>query len=306
MRKAFFTLTVAVLGAASLAVALALPDAGMRRLTVDGVERTYYLHVPAGLPPNAPLVIMLHGIGNDGKGVARGYGWEDQADTSRFVVAGPDASRVHPERAPSRRTFRMWNIGRPGDPASILRSDDVGFIVAMIDDIARTAGIDRSRVYVAGFSNGGHMANRLGQEIAGRLAAVSTSASQMLSLSTPPSRGIPILYSAGDRDPETPVEAGRTELPGGGVSVRDAQRTLVDRWRGLHGCPTAHTIAAPTDVVIEVSGPCRDGSEVRYILMRGVDHKWPLDKPIDLTQTSWDFFKRFSLPADDASERPEL
>ena len=51
------------------------------------------------------------------------------------------------------------------------------------------------------------------------------------------------------------------------------------------------------NVAIEASGPCRDGSEVRYILMQGVEHRWPIDRPINLSRTTWDFFKRFSLPA---------
>jgi polyhydroxybutyrate depolymerase len=167
----------------------------------------------------------------------------------------------------------------------------------MIDDIARIAGIDRRRVYVAGFSSGGHMANRLGQEIAERLAAISTSASRMVLLRQPPSHGIPVLFSAGDQDPITPVEGSRTELRNGSVFVREAQRTLIDRWHMLDGCPAGHAVVAPTDLRIETSGPCRDGSEVRYVLMHGVGHQWPTKDPIDLTQVSWDFFKRFSLPA---------
>jgi len=36
---------------------------------------------------------------------------------------------------------------------------------------------------------------------------------------------------------------------------------------------------------------------VRYILMQGVEHKWPTERPINLSRATWDFFKRFSLPA---------
>ena len=304
MRKSpllpLLALGAVVLGAAGLAVTLAPPADGgeMRRLIVNGVERSYYLHVPAGLPSGAPLVIMLHGDLDDGKKDVRNYGWEHQADVNHFVVAGPDASTMYPDSAPSRHNFRSWNAGVAGQ-AGIATSDDVSFIAAMIDDIARTDGIDRQRVYVAGFSSGGHMANRLGQEIAGRLAAISTSgASRMTILPQPPSRGIPILFSAGDRDPITPVEGSETEIPDDGVFAKEAHRAVVDRWRTLDACPAAHTIAAPKDTIIEVSGPCRDGSEVRYVLMQGVAHKWPTDKPIDLAQTSWDFFKRFSLPTE--------
>jgi polyhydroxybutyrate depolymerase len=288
----------AVLGSACLAVALvtATHDAEMHRLDVNGVRRTYYLHVPAGLPSGAPLVITLHGDGSDGRKTIDDLGWRTQADLSGFVVAGPDGSRADPGGKPDRHNRRGWNSGVPGEPPSIGRSDDVGFIVAMIDDIARIAGIDRRRVYVAGFSSGGHMANRLGQEIAERLAAISTSASRMALFPRHPSLGVPVLFSAGDQDPVTPVEGSRTELANGRVFVRPAQRTLVDQWRLLDGCPAGHAIAAAASVQIEVSGPCRDGSEVRYILMHGVAHRWPTKDPIDLTGASWDFFKRFSLP----------
>ena len=77
----------------------------------------------------------------------------------------------------------------------------------------------------------------------------------------------------------------------------EGQRLLVDDWRKLDGCPAARQISAPRDVAIEASGPCHDGSEVRYILMQGIEHRWPTDRPINLSRTTWDFFKRFSLPA---------
>ena len=293
MKKLFLLLLIALLGASS-----ALADE-KRQITVNGVKRTYYLHVPAGLSSGAPLVIMLHGAGADGNVALRDFGWVDLADESQFVVAAPNASTIYADRAPGQKNLRVWNSGPAGYyPENIARSDDTAFIVAMIDDVARTAGIDLRRVYVAGFSNGGYMANRLGQEIAGRLAAISTSASDLTSLSKPPSRGISVLFSAGDRDPLTPVERQKVMTIWGGASfIKESQRALVDRWRTLDACPAARTVPSPANTIIEVSGPCRDGSEVRYILMQGVAHAWPLSRPIDLTRTSWDFFKRFSLPA---------
>jgi polyhydroxybutyrate depolymerase len=274
MNKILLLLLMAVLGIASA-------QAGdMRRLSVNGIERTYYLHVPTGLRSGAPLVIMLHGRDDDGKTDVDRYGWERVANGNRFVVAGPDAPTLHAGRAPSRENYTMWN-SEPGTPGDIAKSDDTAFIAAMIDDIARTDGIDLRRVYVAGFSSGGHMANRLGHEISGRLAAIAISGAQRVLYSQPPSRGIPILFSAGDQDENTPMEG---------------QRLLVDDWRKLDGCPATQSISAPRNVVMEVSGPCHDGSEVRYILMQGVDHKWPTEKPINLTRTTWEFFKRFSLP----------
>jgi len=275
MHKILLPLLIAVLGITPAQAG------GMRRLSVSGVERTYYLHVPAGLKPGAPLVIMLHGRDDDGKAGVGHYGWEPVANRNGFVVAGPDASTLHAGLAPSRENYTLWN-SEPGTPGDIAKSDDTAFIAAMIDDIARSDGIDLRRVYVAGFSSGGHMANRLGHEISGRFAAIAISGARRVLFSQPPSRGIPILFSAGDQDPNTPMEG---------------QRLLVDDWRKLDGCPAAQQVPASRHVVIEVSGPCRDGSEVRYILMQGVEHKWPTERPINLSRATWDFFKRFSLPA---------
>jgi polyhydroxybutyrate depolymerase len=292
-------LAPAILGAAYLAVVLVsvIRDGGMRKLAVNGVERTYYLYVPDQLPSGAPLVIMLHGYGSDGRTVVRDFGWQIEADLGRFAVAGPDASRTFPGATPDRRNRRSWNAGVAGEAGGVEHSDDVSFIVAVIDDLARNVGIDRRRVYVAGFSSGGQMASRLGQEIADRLAAISMSASQVVIFPRPPSRGVPILFSAGDLDPVTPVEGSRVELPTGGFYVREAHRTLVDRWRMLDGCPAAHRVPGPKNTIIEVSAPCRNGSEVRYVLMQGVAHEWPMNHPVNLTRMSWEFFRRFSLPA---------
>ena len=74
MKKLFLLLLITFLGTAS-----AQADE-MRQLTVNGVRRTYYLHVPASLPSGAPLVIMLHGAGADGNG-------------ARFLDADIEASR---------------------------------------------------------------------------------------------------------------------------------------------------------------------------------------------------------------------
>jgi polyhydroxybutyrate depolymerase len=274
-------------------------QADVRRLSVNGVKRTYHLHVPAGLPSGAPLVIMLHGAGADGQTALRDYGWTGQADMSRFVLAAPNASAIYADRSPGPKNMRVWNSGPAGIyPETIAKSDDVGFITAMIDDIMQNVGIDLRRVYVAGFSSGGYLANRIGQEIPKRVAAISTSASDLTLLGASPSRGVPVLFSAGDSDPITPIESGRVTAIWGGISfIKPSQRTLVDRWRTLNECPAGQAIPAPANVRIEVSGPCRDSSEVRYILMRGVGHQWPTKDPIDLTQASWDFFKRFSLSA---------
>ncbi len=50
------------------------------------------------------------------------------------------------------------------------------------------------------------------------------------------------------------------------------------------------------DFGAKYSGPYKDvPKKVRYILMQGIAHEWPMKRQIDHSLTSWDFFKRFSL-----------
>ena len=62
-------------------------------------DRTYRLYVPAGLPSSAPLVVMLHGGFGSAQQAERAYGWDQSADSAKFVVAYPDG------------LGRAWNAG---------------------------------------------------------------------------------------------------------------------------------------------------------------------------------------------------
>merc|ERR1712207_52897 len=59
------------------------------------------------------------------------------------------------------------------------RADDIGFIDTLLDELEATYCIDRSRIYVTGFSNGGMMAQRLGCEMNHRLAAIAPQHGQL-------------------------------------------------------------------------------------------------------------------------------
>lgn len=254
-----------------------------RTLTHDGRTRTYLVHDFARETP-APVVIVLHGGGGNAGNAVRMTGFDRVAAREGFLAVYPNGTAGR-----SRGRLLTWNAGHCCAAAMANRVDDVGFIAAMIDDVARSNAIDRRRVYVAGFSSGGAMAHRLGIELAGRIAAISASAGGLPPTYGRPSRGMPILISAGDRDPVTPVE-------GNGTFIVDSHRAIIDKWRALNDCPASRRMPSAPDLLIELSAPCRDGSEVRYVRMLGVEHIWPRTDQIDLTVASWEFFMRFRLP----------
>ena len=100
--------------------------AAIRRNTirVGGEDRTYLTYVPANLPPQSALVIVLHGSGMDGARMrlCTGYEFDRLADRHGFVVLYPDGYR------------RNWNDCRKNAtfPAKRENIDDMSFMRELI------------------------------------------------------------------------------------------------------------------------------------------------------------------------------
>jgi hypothetical protein len=97
----------------------------LHTMNFGGVDRSYRLYIPAGLASPAPLVVMMHGGFGSAQQAERAYGWDELADSAKFVVAYPDG------------VGRAWNVnggccGRPGRQ----NIDDVGFVTSVVGDIA--------------------------------------------------------------------------------------------------------------------------------------------------------------------------
>src|SRR5690554_6413452 len=121
-----------------LASAFAQPTR-LATLTHEDRARQYYLHVPEDLPAEAPLVVVLHGRGGTGPGMASLTGFDEVADRHGFVVAYPSGVQ------------EQWNYVE-GVQGYDLPVSDIGFMDVLVDDIAGQVPVDRRRIYVAGFS----------------------------------------------------------------------------------------------------------------------------------------------------------
>ncbi|MCP9915872.1 alpha/beta hydrolase family esterase [Cyanobium sp. ATX 6F1] len=136
-----------------------------RTIKVGALSRTYYLHRPPGLPKNksAALVLVFHGGGGTALQIERHSGFSELADREGFLVAYPEG------------VGRSWNDGRDaaGIAAQRDRVDDLGFMAALVDDVARVHPLDPKRVYAAGISNGGIFSHALGARLSTRIAAIA-------------------------------------------------------------------------------------------------------------------------------------
>ena len=135
---------------------------------VSGVRRSYYVHVPAGHDGTTPLpvVVALHGAFSTARKFERESGFSLLADRERFIV-------MYPQGIGLGDLFRHWNSGHCCGKARKKNLDDVGFVLATVDDVAKRNPVDRARLYLVGFSNGGMLAYRIAAEHPEIVAAVA-------------------------------------------------------------------------------------------------------------------------------------
>lgn len=284
-------------------------------ITEGGRERTFRLYVPASHHRSrpAPLFIALHGGGGTGAAMERltDGGLNRLAVRDGFIVVYPDGVERH------------WNDGRGVSDYRAHREniDDVGFISALIDHLAQTHGIDRSRVYAAGISNGGLFSQRLARELAPRIAAigvVAISMSDKIALMRAPARPVSVVLIPGTDDPLVPWAGGDLGFAGSRRKVGTVLSVAetVAAWVSLNRCSPSPAVTREPDrspqdgtrVRREAYGPCGDGSEVVLYAVEGGGHTWPggwqylperfvgrTSRDIDANEILWSFFRKQAI-----------
>lgn len=114
-----------------------------RSIVSSGINRPFLQATPTSGSVGKPLVLVLHGDGGNGAGIRAALPIE--------TAAAGGAVFVYPD-APGGTFEYFTGIGR---------SREVQFVRDLINLLEGEAGIDRGRVFLAGFSGGGTMANAL-------------------------------------------------------------------------------------------------------------------------------------------------
>jgi poly(hydroxyalkanoate) depolymerase family esterase len=109
-----------------------------------------YRYVPASLPANAPLVVVLHGCTQNALQAATETGWNTMADRHGFYL-------VYPEQTSTNNSSNCFNWFLSGDHSR--NQGEALSIKEMVDDMIAAYSIDPSRIYVTGLSAGAAMTN---------------------------------------------------------------------------------------------------------------------------------------------------
>ena len=114
-------------------------------LKVDGHMHHWEMYLPDGLPPGAPLVVVLHGYG---AGIWRENPMVAAADRHQFAVCIPQGLK-DPEGKPS------WNVGYPFQQG--WQVDDVKALCRIARHVQRQYHLSHDNTFLTGMSNGGEM-----------------------------------------------------------------------------------------------------------------------------------------------------
>lgn len=267
------------------------PDAGTPSCTLrsGGIERSYKLHIPEGLPADAPLVIVLHGYGgnnNPGR-----FGLNATADRHGFAVC-------YPQGAKDGRGKTCWNAGYPFQ--ADMKVDDVEFITQLVRHLQKKHGLSRHNVFCTGMSNGGEMCYQLAAQRPGLFAAVAPVSGLMLEwvykadTSTVP---VPLFEIHGTAD-KTSAWEGDLENKGGWGAYLPVPMA-VHYWAAKDKCTGMQVDTLPgrnpgngRKVIARRFTGGTGGSEVWLYQIVGGKHAWG-DEDIDTNEELWRFFSKF-------------
>ena len=265
-------------------------------LKEGALERTYLVHVPRAVAGkrSSPLVIIFHGGGGSARRMASDYGWIPESDRQGFIAVFPDGVK-----GPG--GLSAWNAGTCCGYPQKSGIDDVGFVRDIIRDLEAGFAVDRTRIFAAGFSNGGMFAYRLGCELSRQIKAVASVAGTDNDPGCEPAVPVSVLHIHAQNDENVPFKGGPGKGPlTGGNSFNSVDATIL-KWvaaDNLSGPP--HRVLAKTGAYCDLYGST-GGTRVELCVTSTGGHSWPggpapagsgatTSSAISATEMIWSFF----------------
>jgi len=262
-------------------------------VNADGLVRTFLVHVPPNLPASPALMVVFHGGGGTSLSMANKTHMNQVADTGNFIAVYPQGVRG------------QWNFG----PQSRSSANDVGFVRKMLNHLTERFNIDQRRIYMAGFSAGGHMTERLAYEMPDKIAAASMVCANglvgLMQTYGPRHPSLPVVIMLGTQDPHDPFAGGLTAILN--VPVLSGPAT-VESWASSDGCGAPVDAWLPNTCTTDDSrgelkyyrGACNN--DVAFYKIWNGGHAWPgssvapqtkdvgnVNEDFSASQTIWDF-----------------
>jgi polyhydroxybutyrate depolymerase len=235
----------------------------------DGATRTYRVVAPSNLPEGelAPVVLCFHGAAGTAQDAIDAFGIQDEAQARGWIAVFPEG--LGPLSGSGTFALQSWNAGTCPQWACLNDVDDLGFVEALLQDLASKYPADLGAVCATGKSNGGMFCYRLASERPDLIDAIAPVAAFLSAAA--PQAPMPTLAFYGLLDPIIPFE---TQLPTLNAFLLANDFTSVEL---VFQDPTALAYVAPGNL-----------ATTAYYLALDGGHTWPggtenLPQPIHTT-----------------------
>lgn len=254
--------------------------------TITALGGTAPIYFPSDTDPTTPhpVLVSLHPF------LLGAYDWDHY---SQFVVEATARGYIVilPE---GRNPGPGWSV--PGGNKSDF--DDVGWIDALIQEAARTACVDSTRIYAAGFSAGAALAVGLSCELPSRFAAIAGSGGTNLTSLCPRSEPTSAMIMHGTDDAVVPTSGNVVPFA---ATPPISVDSVVGSFATRNQCVDDAALTRPTPTQFRSDYECGDAAlvDIRVI---GMGHTWPgavglidlivgpNDQTFSATSTVLDFF----------------
>ncbi len=256
-----------------------------------------------------PLVVALHGGVSNARIFEKQSGFSAVSDREGFLVAYPNGIGLG-------SLLRHWNGGYCCARAMKKQIDDIGFVKAVIDDVASRLQVDRSRIYLVGYSNGGMLAYTFAAQHPETVAAVGIFASAPgleangeVTWAPNPAGAVPLIHVHGFEDPRLrwrkPHKPKRLEK--NPTITLDPEESAAFWARRANGCADEPTVRSFLEGAVSRWDWCEgSAAPVALLGLEGWGHEWPGPRgtaklrkkaalrSFDAAVEMWAFFSRFS------------
>ena len=251
------------------------------RQQIEGQQRDYWIYVPdqamSGEDEPSSLILCLHGNGGSGAEMIFRSQWQNIAAENNCIV-------LYPSSLYKSASQHYWlNI-----------EEEIDFLRWLVMETCQRFNVDRTHIYVTGFSNGAGMAQNLAVRCSDLFAAAALSApvyydEEYYTEPVTDFNAVAILFSYGTEDPyleEYEVSADIDGLPA---------ISHLEYWRDLYGFQqNYYKKEIRGKFTVYTFGSANQIPVCQWIVVEGKKHDYPEDE----INIYYDFMKQFSKETD--------
>lgn len=264
------------------------PGESERSVNVEGMDRSYVLHIPPGVNQGTPvpLVMMFHGLYSVALTQSQ-TDLDDFSDENGFILVYPKGVGA------------SWNGGECCGIAFQDNLDEAMFVRQILSDLETIVTVDPKRIYAVGFSNGAVLTYRLACEMSDVFAAVAPVSGTLFYKTCQPEHSVSVLHIHGLGDTTIPFAGG--ESSEGAVPLLPPVQEGIETWVKLNECNTSPQVSMDGAITNTVYVDCQASTTVELITIDGFEHGWPSPTGagamnFPATQTIWEFFSTHPKP----------